>query len=399
MQNRPATFPIFVVVVSALFCAELGIASEARYSGLGDNPMVDDLVDIVDFPGMVAAYGNTAFLDVTQTAPYGNAGFLIGDRIVGGAWVNRVPMFDDFEKTDELFSSFTLPDAYNIADLFLGTRSGFGIRLSVLAGLDTDDSETDPNSDEVYSNGESLFGLELAPGFSFDAGKYHGDFGLGVTFSQFEVAIDGNSAYKSKWAPSSLLRHRSIIAPLSRTSWIVDLGITTRVYSAKAQGENSADGLYTHLVGSLVVGPRARLPFGITLWGGLHTVIEHLSGEVASIPQEKLTGLGLPGLVLSGEVAFLKYFAFRAGIFYDVYWTIASSPDGLDQDGDGDQEEIVAKSRDMGQRFRWSTGLGAAIGGFQIDGTISQDLYFDGPNVIGGNAPGFLGMLSATYTW
>ena len=53
----------------------------------------------------------------------------------------------------------------------------------------------------------------------------------------------------------------------------------------------------------------------------------------------------------------------------------------------------------MGQRFNWSTGLGVALGDFEIDGTVTQAFWFDGPDVIGGQAPGFLGIISATYMW
>jgi hypothetical protein len=374
-------------------------ASEARHHSLGQNPMVQDMVDIVDYAGMTAAYGNSVFLNVAQVAPFGNAGFLIGDGIVGGVWINRTPRFDDLAKTDELFSSFNLPAAYNIADLFLGTRVGFGIRLSFSTGIDSLDTQTEPDSDSVYSDGESLFSMEVAPGFSFETGYYHGDFGVGLTLSHFKVAIGGETAFTSKLVPSALIRHRSVIGPQENTAWVLDVGLTTRNYTAEAKGDNTAEGRFTHVIATLVVGPRFRLPQDITVWAGFRALIEHLSGEVASIKQPRLTGIGTPGLVLSGEVEFLDYFAFRAGVNYDVYWNIESTPDSADQDNDGDEDEILAKRRGMGQRFSWSSGLGVTLGSFQIDGTISQNLYFDGPNIIGGNAPGFLGMLSATYMW
>ena len=390
-----------------LLCMGLSIlpltafSSEARHSSLTLNPMVEDLVDIADFPGLTGAYRNSIYLNIAQsgtTIPDGNAGFLIGDTVVAGAWINRTPRFNDFEKIEDLYN-FDLPTVHNIADLFLGTKIGFGLRLSLSTGLLTQDSQYSTEDDELYSQGQSAFGMEITPGFSFETPRYHGDFGLGISFSAFEVAVQGRSAFKNKWIPSTRFRHRSIIGPQQTTAWVIDLSIDHRAYGAEAQGENTADGMYNHVIGAAVVGPRIALPKDVTFWGGLRLMVEHLSGEVASFPTQKQTAIGVPGVLLSTEVEFLEYFAFRAGVNYDIYWAILSTPDSADTDGDDDRDELIAKRRTVIQRFNWSTGLGVNLDGFQIDGTVSQDLYLTGPNVIGGGTPGFLGMLSATYMW
>ena len=53
----------------------------------------------------------------------------------------------------------------------------------------------------------------------------------------------------------------------------------------------------------------------------------------------------------------------------------------------------------MGQYFNWSAGIGFKLSSFEIDATLSQQLILEGPDMIGGTAPGFLGMLSAAYSW
>ena len=111
-----------LLVLTALFQASESAASEARASGLAGNPMVLDMVDIAEFPGLVAAEGNQAFLNAT-IAPDGNAGFLLGNNLVAGAWVNRPLRWDDVGKTDEIFN-LGLPEAYNLFDFFLGTSVG-----------------------------------------------------------------------------------------------------------------------------------------------------------------------------------------------------------------------------------------------------------------------------------
>ena len=109
--------------------------------------------------------------------------------------------------------------------------------------------------------------------------------------------------------------------------------------------------------------------------------------------QPTLTGIGAPGLVLSGELILWELLAIRAGVDYDIYWAIDTQPDPTDD------EELSLKNRTMGQRFGWSSGVGVALGAFQLDGTVSRQLYFNGPEILGGNDPGFLGMISATYMW
>lgn len=369
-------------------------ASEARMASLMGNPMVQDMMDVVYYPGVLSVYGNTAFLTVYPAAPDGNVGVFIGQDVVFGAWVHRNSMWRDLDETDALFTDFTLPPVYDLFDLYLGFRSGFGIRLTLSAGLDTQDTQTEPGDTDLYSDGESLFSVDLMPGYSIDRSRYHGDFGVGATLNFFKVAVNGEEAYTTGWIPSFMLKHRSIFgAREDFVAWALDLMLTRRAYTAKTLGANEEDGAFGRWFTTAVFGPRFKFPDNFTIWSGLKFQLEHLTGEIDGDKQERLLGISAPGLVLSAELLLWELLSIRAGVDYEVYWYIDSIPDPADD------EEIGAKYTTMGQNFAWSTGLGLTLGSFQLDGTVRQQLYFNGPQLWGGNDPGFLGMISATYAW
>jgi len=388
---------LLAALAAAALILSLGeaMANEARVQGMSANPMVEDDVDIVDFPGMTEAYSNSVFLNALPSDPYGNFGFLVGDVVAFGAWIHRSWEWMDLETTSDLLG-LDLPRTHEIADIFFGIEHGFGIRLSLAAGLaSTDEVDPDDETDDtLYSTGESTFAIDVQPGFSFDSGPYHGDFGVGLTFSSFNVAIAGRQAYTSTGTPSFVFRHRSIIGERADlASWIIDLDLSRRAYTAQSLGNYEDEAKFSRWNASLVVGPKLSLPGDFTLWLGGRFPIEQMSGEMESQLQPSLLGIGAPGLIASGELRLFDVFLVRAGVDYDVYWTISDTP------REDDDSKVGLRERDMGQRFGWSTGLGLALGDFVVDGTVSQQLYFNGPQIIGGGNPGFLGRLSVAYLW
>ncbi len=377
-------------------------ASEARIISLSNNPMVMNLTDVVDYPGLLNIYSNTAFLNVYANVPDGNVGAFIGDNVTFGVWVHRSQRWQDLDETSRIFN-LDLPDTHDLFDFYLGTRGGFGIRLTMSAGLDTLEQEgPDPNDNDLSSDGASTFAFDIAPGFSFDRKAYHGDFGLGITFSHFQVAQSGEASQTTLWIPSFLLRHRSIIGPRDEViNGVIDVILTRRAYSAKTQGDNKVKSSVGRWVTTIVGGPQFKLPQNFTVWTGLQFQLEHVSGTYENETDETkvlpVTGIGAPGVVLSGELLLWDMLAIRAGVNYDVYWTIAQEDSDQNVPGGDDDPEFV--DREMGHRFSWSSGLGVLLGSFQLDATISQQLYFDGPNLVGGRAPGLFGIISAAYMW
>ncbi|MBN1772985.1 MAG: hypothetical protein JXB32_17075 [Deltaproteobacteria bacterium] len=366
-------------------------AGEARLDALAGSPIVEDDGDIFDYPGLVTRYGDAAFLTVQPSPASGNAGVLVGRETAFGFWVHRTPRFDDLTEADALFGGFDLSEVHPLFDLLFGTDAGFGLRLSLSAGLDVADVYSGVE-DDLLSTGDTSVGIDLQAGYSFDLGgahPYHGDFGVGLTLSYFEVVELGQTTYLTGWIPSFLVRHRSVFDPAADVSWVLDVMLTRRAYTVEAEGATSVDGSFGRWMTYAAAGPRVRLPADVTLWLAGRVSLEQLGGEIDDDAQTSLLGVGFPGLVASIEVLLWELLTVRAGIDYDVYITQSESP--------GDDPRLAEHG--LGHRFAWSTGLGLSLGRFQIDGTVSQRFYFNGPQVLGGNDPGFLGLISAAYAW
>jgi len=385
-------------------------ASEARAEAL-DSPLVEDDTDIVDFPGMLSAYSDMVFLNIAPPMPDedgevaaddmdGSLGVAFGRNVALGLWLHRESRWRDLDDTAELFDfSVPMPETYELLDVFFGIAGGFGARLSFAAGLGSTERFNDDG--KVVSTGSTSFATDVQLGYSFDVDGYHGDLGAGMTFSWFEILQSGYTLYQSGGAPSFLFRHRSVIGPRRDLAGVVDLLLTRRAYTVETVAADKTEiqeGDFGRWYTELTAGPRVRLPGNVTLWVGTRFFIEDLSGTIGKQDQPTLRSYGAPGVVGSLEVLLWDLLTLRAGASYDVYWliSIVDAPRGTDSD---EISGVYAGRQEMGQRFRWSTGLGLTLGGFQIDATVARNLYFEGPEFIGGGAPGFLGMLSAAYMW
>jgi hypothetical protein len=389
MTRLPSRLLSLSLAVALGAVASPAAADEGRSEALVGNPLVRDDVDIIDFPGLLTTYGNLVFLSVRENATTGDVGAVVGRRFAYGVWIHRTPRFDDLATTDELFDSFDLPETYHLADLYFGMDNGFGVRLSFSAGLRAEDDEAVDTGDLVSTGGTTM-GVDLQLGYSLDRRSYHGDNAVGLTMSYFSVVDEGVTTYETGWAPSFFIRHRSVANPRRLLSWVFDLQVARRAYTATAEGATNAEGAFGRWVTSLVGGPRLTLPGGLTVWVGAQLAYENLAGEVDGTEQPTLHAFG-PGAVASAELVAWDILSVRAGVRYDFFWAETSTPETTLESATGEQE--------LGQRFQWSIGLGVELSGFRLDGTISHELIFGGPSAIGGGTPGLAGTVSAAYAW
>lgn len=389
MRGLPSRLLSLGLALALAAVATPAAADEGRIEALAGNPLVRDDVDIIDFPGLLTTYGNLVFLSVRENATTGDVGAVVGREFAYGLWIHRTPRFDDLATIDELFDSFDLPETYHLADLYFGMDNGFGLRLSFSAGLRAEDDEG-VDTDELVSTGGTTLGIDLQLGYSLDRRTYHGDSAVGLTMNYFSVVDQGVTTFQTGWTPSFFVRHRSLAMPRRLVSWIFDVQLTRRAYTATAEGDPAAEGAFGRWVTSLIGGPRLALPGGLTVWVGALLAYEHLAGEVDGIEQPTLHAFG-PGAVASAELVAWDILSVRAGIRYDFYWAETSTPSTTLEAGEAEQE--------LGQRFQWSLGLGVELSGFRLDGTLSHELIFGGPSAIGGGSPGLAGTVSAAYAW
>ncbi|HUT76547.1 MAG TPA: hypothetical protein VM285_02615, partial [Polyangia bacterium] len=411
--NRCPCIAAGLLAALALLGATAGkaVASEARSLSLAASPLVDDEIDIVDFPGMITTYSDLVFLNIgpalgslagppDQASMTGSLGALFGREVALGLWIHRTPRFDDLAETDRLFElEAPLPTTYHLADLFLGFGTGFGLRLGIAAGLESDD-EFDEDGDPV-STGGSTFAADLQLGYSFDSGQYHGDFGAGLQLSYFELLRRGDTTYDGGLVPSFLFRHRSIIGSRRDLAGVIDLVLTRRSYTAASRAEDGdleQSGAFGRWLLDLSAGPRLRFPDIASFWLGLRFAFENLSGEIEKQEQPTLRGIVFPGLSAALEVTPLEVLAVRAGASYDITFAVSERPLPDDVD-ETDAEGLDAGARTMDRRFSWTTGLGLLLGDFRVDATVSQGFYTAGPYLLSGNQSGFLGVISGSYAW
>ena len=58
-----------------------------------------------------------------------------------------------------------------------------------------------------------------------------------------------------------------------------------------------------------------------------------------------------------------------------------------------------ATTRATHQVYSWAAGLGIIYKGFRLDGSFETPLFTQGPNFIGGKAPGLFAIISLSYAW
>jgi hypothetical protein len=399
MNNNNLTsskiLPFILLFFCCFFLSSKSEASESRALSLVNNPLISDDVDIVDFPGLVGLYSNSAFLNLYSESPFGNIGALTAagnGNIILGAWINRSSRWDDFVRTNNAYNDLTLPTTYNLADLYFGTKQGFGVRATISAGLDTTDSEdTFSAGSNLQSTGVSTFGVDFMVGYSMRTDLFRSDLGIGMTFSHFKVAEAGEDVATPIGIPSFLARYRVALGKESLpVNLVMDAHLTRRSYDVKFYGIDTIKSWIGHWNAALTVGPRIRFSPNFSVTTGIKATMDKQGGKNDDIDLNNVLVIGAPGAILSAELLLLDVLSVRAGVDYDIFWEIESAKD---------EGNIVARERTMGQGFNWATGLGLALGDFQIDATLSSQLLFDGPDWIGGRAPGMLGMISANYYW
>ncbi|MFO8071406.1 MAG: hypothetical protein R6V85_05980 [Polyangia bacterium] len=409
-MRRCAAISCLLVLSSAALAPRGATATEARLESLAELALVDDEVDIADFPGMLCAYSDLLFLNAgpaqgwsssdEQISMTGSLGALFGREVALGAWLHRTPRYDDLAETEQLFElSADIPTNYTLADLFLGFSSGFGLRLGISAGLDSEEEYDDDG--DALSSGGTTFAADLQLGYSFDAEGYHGDFGAGVTLSYFELFERGDTIYEGELIPSFLVRHRSIIGPRRELAGVFDVRLSRRAYTAATRAsekELEQSGEFGRWLLEVTAGPRLRLPRWVEIWIGLRFGFENLAGKIDKQEQPTLRSIAFPGAGAALEVTPLEMLVVRAGASYDVAFSVSEAP--LPEEIDSDEGEgFYAGKQRTSRRFHWSTGLGLRLADFRVDATVAQRLFVPGPYMITGQPSGFLGMLSGAYAW
>ena len=399
---------VAAVLIATMFLPRLVLGGTARHLSFAGHRMIEDPSDVFLFPGLLFAYTGRASLDFEPSANDGQGGLIFGSEKIFGLHANRglalhntegllrytlepptdYAIYADAPSAIDPAPSFSAPPA-RMLDVLFGLPTGIGLRLSVANTINTEKKES---GDGVKEAGTQFTSLELGAGWSQRRPDRATDISLAVTLNQVKSVSSDLITLESASTPSIAMAGRMAFGMGPG----LELGLLgnahLRNYDVEfpqVEGGGSAErSVFGIIVG---VGPRVALTEAVTLAG---TVVLGLAKDSsttkigdADAVDASAQVLVLPGLDLSIEGWARDWLALRAGFFSRYLITSTESS--------ANKLERSATSR----QYEWSAGVGLKFDNFEVDGSFNAPFVTDGPNVLGGKAPGMFAMVSAQYVF
>ena len=386
---------IKVIVVLAILCV-LGsqsslignaFASGARADALMLNPAFEDYVDIFTFPQLAAKYRNGLYIDAVDVNQNLNlaAGEMAGgilvdvsDSFILGLFVNQ-PVLDRFHRFSvdpfALAAESTLEVPFSgyawegqIFHILMATPGGFGVSLRV-HNWSSDDSTHQGIENPRRDTHEQWTGIGFNIGYTVttaDEGENHLFLALDTQFV--------TESYDGTWWRVQL-GDRSIIPASDIHAWVFGGAIQ---YTGLVPSSGDGSHLFTMpLFFGARITPHQMVTVGVT--GGIELWIAKLG-----VKDDASVALTLPFAEAAIEFTPVKWFhirsAFKGG--YASWLT-----------------ENNFNNNPKSDYVDFRVGIGFSYMGFAVDGVISRNLLTDGPDFIGGTAPGTFIGLSLSYSW
>ena len=391
---------IALLAVAAALSPAVAQATTARALSLRTHFAFADDTDVFRFPSAAPPHGDLATVDFTPSAQDGNAGVLWGKTLTLGVHVNRPAAFDDVAEIDALYDGVDAPQVRKIVDLILAGRLTeqhlFGLSLGPSFGMDTIDADIPGDDRGRLSTGSRAFQLDVGLGHSFLGEVITNDASVALSFHSIEQQANGETIAESGGAPSFALRDR-LIWQLSQDRAVgAEVLIGRRSYNVDLPGDPSSNGRYGRWLLQLDAGPRFALAQDVTLATALRMTFEQITGTTRDGSADPEDGpgalsLGFPGAVFAIEARVLRRWHLRAGADYLFRYQAFETPVGFDLD--------PTQTRSTGTQFSWSLGLGYERSGFSLDALLASALVLNGPDFLGGTAPGMFASLSGGYRW
>lgn len=409
-------------------------ASDARRQGLAGNLGLEDLGDVFGFPQLARSYADLATIDVTDQGAQFRGGVLLGRGTTVGLFVRRpvsgdwFSPFDDSAALTQRFARLTGAQApadvslrapEPLIDAVLALPSGFGFGLKVANAIDGRLlTVTEPGPEEgteavtEVEEGAQATTVGLSAGWTHRQATRRYDLAAHLTFNRFKTVVGGKIRGETTLTPSLLLLGRGTLRSSSTLSWVGLGQLYVRNYDVELPyHSNTVDEGLTGL--QAAVGPRVRMGDGVELvalaWLGWDrhsyalgeavedgTDLAGLAGPLTA--EDRTTAFLIPGLDLGLEIEVKKWLLVRAGWAARYrYLTSEAGPDervDLPLGGAGGKQTTRTELR-----THWAAGMSLKKGGFVADGSFTQSLLNEGPNLIGGRSPGTFAWVSLSYSW
>jgi len=356
------------------------LATPARSQALLGNPLIEDDTDLFTLPALTAAYGRSALLHIGAGGPMAGVSYGQNGRWQLGAFHNSTVAYNDLARTAANVG-VPLLQAPSIVNLFAGSPiddgSAIGFALNTSLGFQRAVPTGSGLSYQLAAE------IELIFGYSTRSDTRHSDSAIAISYHRYMQRVYPNLAADTPGVPSFALRHRSI--------WMGDNGVDLGVYVEAARRDESfrqrvpipSTATLARYFVNAGIGPRIRIADIAIIAPGVELGVNTVGGAIDT------TGLGetlitVPRLRASIEVFPFPWLAVRAGATKSVQLQFSRLQSG-------DEFDASASG------FVWTTGLGAKAGNFQVDATLSNALLLNGPQFVGGGAPGLFGSMSARY--
>jgi len=379
------------LLVAALVAFPLAAgATEARRSALASSPLFPDDTDVFAFPSATPVHAGLLVVSDGggAAAPLG-AGVLLGDRISGGLFVGRGVGASDLARRAEIYPDAALVVPERILDALLAVRIGLGHTAGLGVGV-AHELERSTN-DDAGDNGVVAGSVSFTLSHSYEAlTGSRSDSAFSLDLSYFRRTERFEVQHQVPVSPAISLRHRSLWALAQR--WYIGVAAGLRrddLSLSMPAAHRSADGSGWDL--DLEAGPRFQATETVAL--GLSLLLAHGWWDVTGMDSPPLRAdqggaseSKLPGLRAAVEARPLPWLDVRFGIV-GGRWSRAAD------DGAGNSADS------MGAEFAWTSGIGLRLGDLRLDGVLTTALLRDGPDLVGGTAPGLFSTVSASYAF
>ncbi|MGD8859059.1 MAG: hypothetical protein PVI30_03550 [Myxococcales bacterium] len=406
--------------------------ANARRPGMAGNLLIEDTDDVYAFPHLVSKYRNLLALTMGGSGDSGNGLLTLGHGdLTYGVGVHRGDVQNPHIGKASAPPQFVV-DQLAMQGLMLGDPN----QNELLGHLLIDDLATNelaalngPTSffgglPSINANPATVFDLWLSTGdlgfrLTFGSGALIAtandeDTGSNDTFMMAEVGygsgtrgetarVDFSGALAYDFASAAVndaataSGHRFQLSGLLRSYFPVDstldLGVLAKARVANRSLTNESvpdDPTSSTLTFGLAGGVGPAFRFGaaqVAGYGVLRVGVGSIDpNDQADGDEVSTLDVVIPGVHMATEVPLNDWLFFRAGADYS-FRMIGSS----DDDDDG----VTLRYGTFG----WNAGLGARVGSLQFDGSVQQGFVTGGPDFIGGTAPGFLAIASATYSF
>ena len=418
MRNRKVLLGLACLAANGML---LSTAHADRRTGLSGNLLIQDADDVFPFPQHAVTYRNMIRLDYGPGAgpnaavgSSGNGVLTLGDENSAyGVALHRGDLFspDIVGQSQELqwlggvgdpfgdtaYGSFGAPATPTVGgaagpvlpatvfDLFYARTMGnnlFGLRLGFARGVQaqTVDGDTAKGASSVIAAqvGYSMLPpeglrLDLSGNVVFALGKSTDGAGDDVNSGMdIRLGLLGRGYYP--------------INPVLDIGFIGNLSVNNESSSLDDPKDSSNDLSIGLMAG---VGPSINLERAkVAAYGGLALGFgQNEPSDETDDDEVSTLAFAAPMVNMATEVQLLDWLYVRTGAQYT--WGLTRT--GFKVGGDDASERRAAST------FGWTAGLGVTKDNFSFDGVVTNGFVTGGPNFIGGTAPGFLAMASATY--